>query len=80
MEWISVKNKLPDKSMRCLLTIKDEIINDGWFFPMVVTAIWQPEKHCWTYDHLDINGKYNTVMQNTVTHWMEMPMPAQEKD
>lgn len=77
MEWISVKTKLPDKSIRCILSIREETINDGWF-SKVVTAIWQPEKRCWMYDHLGTNGKYNTVAQNKVTHWMEMPMPPQE--
>lgn len=63
MEWISVKNKLPEPLVDVLCTF-----NDGGYKPKIVDRGWMYYDGSWLDE--PIYGK--------VTHWMPMPEPAED--
>lgn len=62
MEWVSIKDELPEPLVDVLCTYDDgsspKIVDRGWMF----------HSGEWTYE--EIYGK--------VTHWMPMPEPAED--
>lgn len=73
MEWISVKDRLPEKYISVLITDVNGITADDR----------EPEKA-----HLDKDGKwywvnifkYSEYKEIEVTHWMPLPEPPKEID
>ena len=71
-EWISVKDKLPEKDGNYLVTACDEGCSAGegiWYSMVVVVAEYYKGSWTW-YDEYSLEG--------IVTHWMPMPEPPEE--
>lgn len=62
MEWINVKDKLPEPLKDVLCTF-----NNGRYEPKIVDRAWMFYDGSWPYE--EIYGK--------VTHWMPLPEPAE---
>lgn len=83
MEWISVKDRLPEESDVYLVNIHQEDNERGESADFVITAWYQkipllflPEEIGWIllnewYDH-------SSVMKNYISHWMPLPEPPKE--
>lgn len=65
MEWISVKDKLPDNNGDCIAITKDETI----FMARCV------DKTYWKLYFSDNGLQFDKNRSNTVTHWMPLPEP-----
>ena len=61
-EWISVDERLPQVTGKYICCVKDKRGNT-W----TITADWSFEMKTWFGDFGEIN--------NTITHWMPLPMP-----
>lgn len=71
-EWISVKDKLPEKDGNYLVTACDEGCSAGegiWYSTVVVVAEYYKGSWTW-YDEYSLEG--------IVTHWMPRPEPPEE--
>ena len=71
-EWISVKDKLPEKDGNYLVTACDEGCSAGegiWYSTVVVVAEYY--KGSWTW----YDGGREYSLEGIVTHWMPMPNP-----
>ena len=69
-EWISVKDKLPEKDGNYLVTACDEGCSAGegiWYSTVVVVAEYY--KGSWTW----YDGGREYSLEGIVTHWMPMP-------
>ncbi|GAG11897.1 unnamed protein product [marine sediment metagenome] len=67
MDWISVKDKLPEDCKNVLCYIKDiecKFYGEGYYYESI--------KH-WYLRKTRTNGNYE------VTHWMPLPEPPKEK-
>jgi hypothetical protein len=69
MEWISIKDKLPEKKRTAFL-----IVGEYGRGPHTSIAIWSDEG--WEVDRDDrLCGLY----PNFITHWMPLPEPPEPK-
>ena len=64
MEWISVKDRLPENDTRVLAYCKDRCIHD---------VKWRWADNAW-YD----KGSAAVYLAGFVTHWLPMPEPPKE--
>lgn len=64
MEWISVKEKLPEKTSRCLVVRFDYVTKSSF-----VDILWYEKGTWWNRLH---GGEY------AVTHWMPLPTAPKE--
>lgn len=63
MEWISVKDRLPDSFKSVLIWCPD--------IKCSFTAIWRDDE--WTF----FGGNGRTAVGNPVTHWQPLPPPPE---
>ena len=69
-EWISVKDRLPEKDENYIVTVCDEGCSAGegiWYSTVVVVAEYY--KGSWTW----YDGGHEYSLDGIVTHWMPMP-------
>ena len=64
MEWISVRDRLPENDTRVLAYCKDHCIHD---------MKWSWVDNAW-YD----KGSASVYLEDFVTHWLPMPEPPKE--
>lgn len=78
MEWISVKDRLPEKTTVVITAhIKDPLPDDGKHY-QVETALFLKDDnrfHC-TYSLNTLNVTIQLYLHK-VTHWMPLPEPPQ---
>lgn len=63
MEWISVKDRLPQKYSNVLIYTS---------FGYVTNGMWVPYKNIFVYD------RGYELEKDEVTHWMPLPEPPEE--
>ena len=69
-EWISVKDRLPDKDENYIVTACDEGCSAGegiWYSTVVVVAEYYKGSWTWYY------GGHEFSLDGIVTHWMPLP-------
>ena len=76
-EWISVKDRLPEKDENYIVTVCDEGCSAGegiWYSTVVVVAEYY--KGSWTW----YDGGHEYSLDGIVTHWMPMPLAPEVKN
>lgn len=76
-EWISIKNKLPDKNGEVLVSDGKEV----WIKQFIAT----PDSFCAftkpSFCYWDNSGDgYYIKTRQVITHWMPLPPPPTEKE
>lgn len=66
MEWISAKEKLPDKPGEYIVFVKNLTGRITYFNPVFVASFY----YGWHFQACD---------DNVVTHWMPLPEPPKEE-
>lgn len=64
MEWISVKDKLPEENQNCII----------WTGSAFMSAFYLGNDKWW----LDYYDRTQTVTSDWFTHWMPLPEPPKE--
>ena len=74
-EWISCKDRLPEKSGQYLVTIRYSEYGMAYVTPIM----WSSYHHQWNNgDGLERNDDERDAEWNRcITHWMELPDPAE---
>lgn len=68
MEWISVKDRLPEKGQE--VTAWRMFGGDYWHY-QIITFWIEKRTPCWRYQD-------NWVSFHSITHWMPLPKPPKE--
>jgi hypothetical protein len=71
-KWISVKDKLPDKSKEVLAYGSGYAFNHNGNPTMVIKVCWfdkDDKNWCYYYDY----DEHDIYLMGNVTHWMELP-------
>jgi hypothetical protein len=72
MEWISVKDKLPEIDESVLVTDGTEVTTGGYGH-----AVYRRQnKKCWYMDNKDWDGM---PAKRDITHWMPIPEPPKKE-
>lgn len=64
MEWISVKDRLPEKGIDVLIYSKGRIFHAFWDCMSSLSGDWYDIQNNWIIED--------------VTHWMALPLPPKE--
>lgn len=72
--WVSVKDRLPEKSGWYLVSILNTRTGHRWKVP--VSADYSHGK--WDYSYLGVEDDATWILNNTVTHWMPRPELPEE--
>jgi len=68
MEWISVKDRLPEKNGKSSIFCLVNTVYDG-----IVVRPFNEFHHCW--DDEESDDYYSDSINGLVTHWMPLPQP-----
>ena len=75
MEWISIKDRLPEDNQNVLFIEKDsQVPISGWFDKK------ETNKHQQWNEHCNCGGyeREDKLYQQEVTHWMPLPSPPKD--
>ena len=77
MNWISVKDQLPEDASQCLVTGREFDMPDGKRFQLV--AMFKNKSfHQWVCDESSAGGYWPESDNVYVTHWMPLPEPPKD--
>ena len=68
-EWISVKDRLPEYNIKCLVYIPQP-----GYYPKIIVAYYSSTKNIW------IGTEGSIYYNHRPTHWMPLPSPPTEKE
>lgn len=71
--WVSVKDRMPEKSGWYLVSLINTRTGHRWEVP--VPADYSQGK--WDYSYLVVEDDATLILNNTVTHWMPRPEPPE---
>ena len=77
MNWISVKDRLPEEDGIYIVYANDEGCSYGegiWYDRVVTCAEWAFNDWIW------YEGSHEYSLCGIVTHWMPLPEPPEEED
>lgn len=81
MNWISVKDRLPEKDGQYLIYYNDDGFRGVWIDNFAVNlsnvsyCFKGKNRSGWFSYELDYSGQYNYEETTSVTHWMPLPEP-----